>query len=97
MRTCELTEPFFCDMPVMSSTDTSLPSKCAAMPSNAPKVITPVPPMPLINMLCGLSQGAVGGEASSGHSLSSRAVAPADLDAPPVTETKLGQKPLTQE
>jgi hypothetical protein len=51
-----VTEPFFCDMPVMSSTEAPLPSMCAAMPISAPTVITPVPPMPLIRMLYGCSQ-----------------------------------------
>ena len=46
IRICEVTEPFFCDIPVMSSTDATLPSRCAAMPSKAPTVITPVPPIP---------------------------------------------------
>ena len=50
MRTCETTAPFFCASPVMSSTDTPLPSRCAAMPSRAPMVTTPVPPMPVTRM-----------------------------------------------
>ncbi len=34
----------------MSSTDTPLPSRCAAMPMIWPMVITPVPPMPVTRM-----------------------------------------------
>ena len=47
----EIAAPFFCDMPVISSTDTPLPSRCPAIPSSAPMVITPVPPMPVMRML----------------------------------------------
>ena len=50
MRTCETTAPFFCARPVMSSTLQPLPSRCAAMPSSAPIVTTPVPPMPVTRM-----------------------------------------------
>ena len=32
MRTCDITAPYFCARPDMSSTDTPLPSRCAAMP-----------------------------------------------------------------
>ena len=51
MRMCEVTEPFFCDIPVMSNTDTPLLSKCAAIPIKAPIVMTPVPPIPFNKML----------------------------------------------
>ena len=37
----------------MSSTLQPLPSRCAAMPSSAPIVTTPVPPMPVTRMLYG--------------------------------------------
>ncbi len=49
-RTWLITAPFFCDSPVKSSTVQPLPSRCAAMPSSAPTVITPVPPMPVTRM-----------------------------------------------
>ena len=45
--TCEVTAPYFCARPDMSSTDTPLPSRCAAMPRICAIVITPVPPMPV--------------------------------------------------
>ena len=54
MRTCDTTAPFFCASPVMSSTLQPLPSRCAAMPSSAPIVTTPVPPMPVTRMPYGL-------------------------------------------
>ena len=50
MRTWDITAPFFCASPVMSSTVQPLPSRCAAMPSSAPMVTTPVPPMPVTRM-----------------------------------------------
>ena len=50
MRMCEYTEPPFCARPVMSSTAAPLPSMCAAMPSSAPMVTTPVPPTPVTRM-----------------------------------------------
>ena len=50
MRIWVATAPFFCDSPVMSSTEQPLPSRCAAMPRSAPTVTTPVPPMPVTRM-----------------------------------------------
>ena len=49
-RTWLITAPFFCASPVKSSTVQPLPSRCAAMPSSAPTVTTPVPPMPVTSM-----------------------------------------------
>ena len=49
-RTWLITAPFFCDRPVKSSTVQPRPSRCAAMPSSAPTVMTPVPPMPVMRM-----------------------------------------------
>ncbi len=45
------TAPPFWASPVMSSTLVPLPSRWAAMPSSAPMVTTPVPPMPVTRML----------------------------------------------
>ena len=50
-RTWLVTAPFFCAAPVLSSTEQPLPSRWAAMPSSAPTVSTPVPPMPVTRML----------------------------------------------
>ena len=55
MRTWLMTAPFFCDRPVKSSVEQALPSTWAAMPSSAPMVMTPVPPMPVTRMLKGPS------------------------------------------
>ena len=56
MRTWLMTAPFFCDNPVKSSVEHALPSTWAAMPSSAPMVMTPVPPMPVTRMLNGAVQ-----------------------------------------
>src|SRR3989442_536705 len=48
--TCDITAPYFCARPDMSSTDTPLPSRCAAMATIWPMVTTPVPPMPVTRM-----------------------------------------------
>ena len=45
------TLPFFWASPVLSRTVTNLPSRCAAMPINAPTVTTPVPPIPVTRIL----------------------------------------------
>ena len=60
IRTCETTAPFFCARPVMSSTLQPLPSRCAAMPSSAPIVTTPVPPMPVTRMPYGSALDGMG-------------------------------------
>ena len=44
------TAPPFCASPAMSMMPTPSPSRCAAMPSTAPTVTTPVPPTPVIRM-----------------------------------------------
>ncbi|MDB5746028.1 MAG: hypothetical protein JWP72_876 [Massilia sp.] len=98
--TCEVTEPFFCLMPVMSSTEATLPSRCAAMPISAPTVMTPVPPIPLIRMLYGCSTlGSTGSARAPQPSSASPLVTPARLflSVPPSTVTKLWQKPFTHE
>ena len=51
MRTWLMTAPFFCDRPVKSSVEHARPSTWAAMPSSAPMVMTPVPPIPVTRML----------------------------------------------
>ena len=97
MRTCDITAPFFCDRPVMSSTLMPLPSRWLAMPSTPPMVMTPVPPTPVTRMLYGRSQsGSTGcGRRSTLAASGERPLARRSL--PPCTLTKLGQKPLRQE
>ena len=46
-----VTAPPFWARPAMSIMPQPLSSRCAAMPSSAPTVITPVPPMPVMRML----------------------------------------------
>jgi indolepyruvate ferredoxin oxidoreductase len=48
--TCDITAPYFCARPDMSSTLTPLPSRCAATLMICPMVMTPVPPMPVTRM-----------------------------------------------
>ena len=50
-RTWLSTAPPFCASPDMSRIMLALPSICAAMPSSAPMVSTPVPPTPATAML----------------------------------------------
>ncbi len=67
------------------------------MPSKAPMVTTPVPPMPAITMLQGRARP---GSAGSGSAAKAPASVPTGRrlrSAPPSTVTKLGQKPSTQE
>ena len=65
------------------------------MPSSAPMVITPVPPMPVTTTPYG---SGVAGGAGSGSVGNSPAFAFSGLRRPPPsTVTKLGQKPFTQE
>ena len=51
IRTWLMTAPFFCARPVKSSVEQPRPSMCAAIPSSAPMVMTPVPPIPVTRML----------------------------------------------
>src|SRR6185369_5150554 len=81
----------------MSRIDTPLPSRCAAMPSSAPMVTTPVPPTPVIRMPQGVS---IDGSCASGSAAKASATAEAALpflSLPPSMVTKLGQKPFTHE
>src|SRR5262245_44142092 len=95
IRTCDTTAPFFCARPVMSSTLQPLLSRCAAMPSSAPIVTTPVPPMPVTRMLYG---SALLASVGSGSDEKSAAAALGGLRrVPPSTVTNDGQKPFTQE
>ena len=65
------------------------------MPSSAPMVTTPVPPMPVTRMLYG---SAAPGTTGSGRREKSRASAFfGRRSAPPSTVTNDGQNPLTQE
>jgi hypothetical protein len=100
MRTWDVTEPFFCDIPVMSRTDTPLPSRWAAMPMRAPMVMTPVPPMPVIRTLCRPASLELAG--SSGIAVSAGfapvpAVPVRRRGFAPSTVTKLGQNPFRHE
>ena len=88
------TAPPFWASPAISIIPTPLPSRCAAIPSNAPTVTTPVPPTPVITMLwVPLMVGSVGsgkvGKTSSAFS--------GFFTCAPSSVTKLGQKPLRQE
>ena len=66
------------------------------MPSSAPMVTTPVPPMPVTRMLYG--SASVGERRLGQAARSRRAAAFCGLrSVPPSTVTKLGQKPLTHE
>ena len=93
--------PPFCARPAASCVTMPLPSRCAAMPSSWPMVMTPVPPTPATTMPQGRS--ATGSTGSGGvPTLDSfgRDEPPPFLplfSLPPSTVTKLGQKPLRQE
>ncbi len=65
MRIVLQTLPPFCAMPVMSSTLTCRSSICAAMPSSAPMVTTPVPPTPVTSIDHGAARDAIGGSGSA--------------------------------
>ena len=91
-------EPPFCAKPAASWVMTPLPSRCAAMPSSEPMVITPVPPTPATTMphawvASGNTGSGMGGSKDRSPFFSFLGF----LSCPPSTVTKLGQKPLTQE
>ncbi|MPM88850.1 hypothetical protein SDC9_135954 [bioreactor metagenome] len=93
MRRCEKTAPYFCASPVMSSVDTPLPSRWAAMPIRAPGVIVPWPPTPVMIRFHGV---AVEGSAGAGK-IGQFVLSTAGLgffSVPPSMVTKLGQKPF---
>jgi hypothetical protein len=89
-----VTAPFFCAMPVKSRTLQALPSMCAAMPSSAPMVMTPVPPIPVTRMPYGRSSD---GSAGCGSAISICAAPLGLRSVPPSTVAKLGQKPYRHE
>ena len=59
-RTWLNTAPPFCAKPEKSKVINAFPSRCAAMPNNAPIVRTPVPPTPVTAMLKGWSRFILG-------------------------------------
>ena len=89
-----------CARPAASCVTTPLPSRCAAIPSSWPMVMTPVPPTPATTMpqacgaagTCGSGRG--GSELLTGRAAARLAWRP---QLPPSTVTKLGQKPFRQE
>ena len=90
-----VTAPPFCASPAISINPTPLPSICAAMPSNAPRVTTPVPPTPVIKMLLGWSRSRRG--FGNGKLAGTFANMSGLRSWPPSMVTKLGQKPLRQD
>src|SRR5260370_31112404 len=92
------TGPNFCANPVKSSTEAPLPSRCAAIATKAPTVITPVPPTPVTSRLKGFVISARSGSASASARDNRSISAPRFLRrVAPSTVTKLGQKPFKQE
>src|SRR6202000_2070013 len=73
------------------------PSRCAAMPSNWPIVMTPVPPMPATTMPHAVFAFGSVGSGISGSAAAPLAFAGLAFFSVPSTDTKLGQKPLAQE
>lgn len=77
------------------------PSRCAAIVINAPTVTTPVPPTPATRISKGsalASRRGAGSAAALASTSAATTFAPTPrLSLPPSTETKEGQKPLTQE
>ena len=65
------TGPFFWESPVRSSREQAFPSRCAAIPSNAPIVTTPVPPIPTTSVLKGCPVSATTGSGNSEKNASS--------------------------
>ena len=103
-RTNESTEPPFCAKPMKSSTLADLPSRCAAIAISAPTVTTPVPPTPVTSrsygpvQACGAGSGSLSTWAREPRPRRGPASAPGRFfRLPPITPTKLGQKPLAQE
>ena len=68
------------------------------MPSSAPMVMTPVPPMPVTRILNAPSSAGIAGSGTSANSADGSAAWRSALRRlPPCTVTKLGQKPSMQE
>ncbi|MCY1295287.1 hypothetical protein D9M70_446180 [compost metagenome] len=80
----------------MSNTEQTLPSRWAAMASNAPMVTTPVPPIPLTMMLNEPFSPATLGIGRPWISSPTWADFRGLRGSASSTVTKLGQKPLTQ-
>ena len=90
--------PPFCARPPASCVTTPLPSRCAAMPSSWPMVMTPVPPTPPTTMPQAASATGRLGSGSGGIAARSPfCCCFGFFNAPPSTVTKLGQKPFRQE
>ena len=66
------------------------------MPSSAPIVTTPVPPMPVTRIPYGSASAGAGGGGGSAEKSSASAF-PGLRRAPPSTVTNAGQNPLTHE
>ena len=66
------------------------------MPSSAPRVMTPMPPTPVISRFHGCAVAGSLGIGKSGQ-FSPSTTGAALRSRPPSTVTKLGQKPLRQE
>jgi hypothetical protein len=95
IRTWLVTGPFFWARPVTSSTEQPLPSRCAAIPSSAPSVTTPEPPIPATSTLTGrvASAGSGTGSAASspGSSVATPGARPCLRSRAPRSVTKDGQ------
>ncbi|MCM3378145.1 hypothetical protein M3654_24350, partial [Bacillus licheniformis] len=78
-----------------SSTVTPLFSRCAAIPSSAPIVTTPVPPTPVTSTPYARSIAGSVGSGIGGNALPSTDTAFGFFNWPPSTVTKLGQNPFT--
>jgi hypothetical protein len=87
--------PPFCARPPASCVTMPLPSRCAAMPSSWPTVMTPVPPTPATRMPQAVSAAGITGSGTGGIA-SSRFSFFGFFSVPPSMVTKLGQKPFTQ-
>src|SRR5882724_10828979 len=92
-----MTAPYFCARPDISSTDTPLPSRCAAMARIWPMVITPVPPIPVTSTPYCPASSRGAGSLSTGKSSAFFAAERPFFRRPPSTVTKLGQKHFRQE
>ena len=96
--TCDITGPNFWASPLMSSTVAPLPSRCAAIATIWPMVITPMPPIPVTRMPNGRSRAPRLGCGRTANSVSpSGSAALPFFRVPPSTVTKLGQNPFRQE
>ena len=95
IRTCDKTCPPFCARPVISKVEDAFPSTCAAMPTMAETVVTPVPPTPVNTIERGRSKFIGSGSGIFVASNTGRSRSRRGLCAPSMV-IKLGQKPSTQ-